>query len=78
MNNWFQETGGQLSMKAVAALQDVQEGKTGVTAKLVEHPMKQDFLGSQDIVEKIQAQAKEITQQYNDFKLKINEYTMPN
>ena len=56
----------------------MQEGKKEVTMKLVEYPLKKDFLGSQDIVEKIQAQVKEITQQYDDFKLKINEYTMPN
>ena len=63
-------------MKAVTALQVVQEGKKEVTAKLVEHPLKQDLLGSQEIAGKIQAQVKNITQQYDDIKLKINEYTM--
>ena len=45
---------------------------------MVEHPLKQDFLGSQDIAERIQVQEKEITQQYADFRLNINEYTMSN
>ena len=74
----FQEIGAQLSVKAVVALQAMQEGKKEVNAKLVEHPLKQDLLESQDLAEKIKTQVKEITQQYNDFKLKINEYTMSN
>ena len=40
-------------MKGVVALQDVQEVKKEVNAKLVEHPLKQDLLGSRDIAEKI-------------------------
>ena len=65
-------------MKAVTALQVVQEGKKEVNAKLVEHPLKHDFLESQDIAEKIKTQLKEFTQQYEEVKLKINKYTMSN
>ena len=58
----FQEIGAQLLVKVVTALQVVQEGKKEVNAKMVEHPLKQDLLGSQDLVEKIKTQVKEITQ----------------
>ena len=57
----FQEIGAQLSVKAVAALQAVKEGKKKVNANMVEHTLKQDFLWSQDLAEKIKTQVKEIT-----------------
>ena len=45
---------------------------------MVEHPLKQDLLGSQNIVERIQVQVKDITQQYAEFRQNINEYTLSN
>ena len=74
----FQEIGAQLLVKAVVVLQAVQEGKKEVNENMVENLLKQYFLRIQDLAEKIKTQVKEITQQYNDFKLKINEYTMSN
>ena len=53
-----------MSVKLVATLQAVQEGKKEVNAKLVEHPLKWDFLRSQDLAEKIKTQVNEITRQY--------------
>ena len=43
---------------------------------MVEHPLAHDLTGSQEIVEKVKQQVKEITQQYDNFKQKISEYTM--
>ena len=65
-------------VKEVTALQVVQDGKKEVNVKMVEHPLKQDLLGCQNLAEKIKMQVKEITQQCDNFKLKINEYTMSN
>ena len=59
--NDFQDIGVQLSVKELTALQAVQEGKNEVTKNMVENPLKQDLLRSQDIAERIQAQVKEIT-----------------
>ena len=42
-----------MSVKEVVVLQAMQEGKKEVNEKLVEHPLKQDFLGSQDLAVKI-------------------------
>ena len=42
---------------------------------MVEHPLKQDHLACQDVAEKVKTQVTEISQQYEDFKIKINEYT---
>ena len=36
----FQEIGAKLSVKAVAALQEFQDGKKEVNANMVEHPLK--------------------------------------
>ena len=49
-------------MNVVVALQAMQDNKKEVNVNMVEHPLKQDLIGSQDIAEKIQAQVKEITQ----------------
>ena len=35
-----------------------------------------NLTGTQEIAEKIKEQVKEITQQYDEFKVKINEYTI--
>ena len=43
---------------------------------MVEHPLKHDLTQSQEIVEKVKEEVKEINQQYDNFKLKINEYSM--
>ena len=43
---------------------------------MVEHPLKHDLAGSQEIIEKVKEQFNEMTQLYDDFKLKINEYSM--
>ena len=39
----------------------MQKGKKEVTTKLVEYPLKQDLLASQDMAMKIQVQVKDIT-----------------
>ena len=61
----FQDIGVQLLIKAVSDKKDV-------TDKIVEHPLAHDLTGSREIAEKV----KDITQQYEDFKQKINGYTM--
>ena len=65
-------------VKAVSALQEFQEGKKEITYNMVEHPLAHDLTRIQDIVEKFKEKMKDITHQYEDFKLKINEYTMSN
>ena len=42
---------------------------------MVEQPLKQDRLTCQDVAEKVKVKVTEISQQYEDFKIKINEYT---
>ena len=40
----------------------MQEGNKEFIEKMVEHSLKKDLMGSQDILVRIQAQVKEITQ----------------
>ena len=48
----FQDIGRQLDVKAVIALQAVQEGRKLVDSKVgVEHPLKHDMLNCWDTVE---------------------------
>ena len=72
----FQEIGVQLSMKEFYALHAAQAGKKEITKKLVEHHVTHDLTTSQEVTERIRWQVKEITQQYEYFKININEYTM--
>ena len=72
----FPYIGVHLSIKVIIVLTNMQEGKKEVAAKIVEHPVKDYLIGSREIVEKVQEQVNVITQQYEYFKLKINEYTM--
>ena len=52
----------------------MKDRKKEVNYKMVEHPLKQDRLTCQDVVEKVKTQVTEIFQQYEYFKIKINEY----
>ena len=72
----FHEIGAQISVKEISTLWEVQEGKKEITNKKVEHPLAHDLTGSQEIIEKVKEHVKEITQQYEDFKQEINEYSM--
>ena len=63
-------------MKAIFALQQVQEGKKDIIEKMVEHPVTQDLTTIHEIVEQFKEQVKVITQQYEYFKLTITKYTM--
>ena len=72
----FQDLGAHLSAKVVAALKATQEGKKEVVEKMVEHPFKHNLTGSQEIAEQVKEQVKVISQQYDDFKMKINKYSM--
>ena len=51
----FQEIGAQLSVKAIAALQVMQDGKKKVNANMVEHSLKHDHLMCQDVANKFKA-----------------------
>ena len=43
---------------------------------MLEHPVTHDLTMIQEIANRFKVQVKAITQQYEDFKLKITEYTM--
>ena len=59
----FEDIGGQLVVKEVAALQVVQEGMKMVDGKArEEHQLKQDLLTCQDTVERVRLQVREISQ----------------
>ena len=51
-------------------------GRKDVTSKIIEHLLEHEATESREIAEKIKEQVKEITQQYDEFKVKINEYTI--
>ena len=70
----FQGIVDQLSLKEVNALQAVQESHKEVTANIVEHPSNQDVEDYMGIIDKVKDQVEEVKQQYEDFKIKINEY----
>ena len=72
----FQDIGAQLFIKEASILQVVQEGRKDVTEKIAEHPLAREVTESWETTEKIKEQVKEITQQYEDFKMKINRYTI--
>ena len=38
------------------------DGKKELNEKMVEHPLKQDLLGCQDLAKKVKTQVKELTQ----------------
>ena len=63
-------------MKEVLVLQEFREGKKDATTKIVEHPLEREVTESWETTEKIKEQVKDITQQYKDFKVKINIYTI--
>ena len=61
-------------MKVVNALQEVQESQKKVTANIFEYPYELDvdeFIGISD---KVKAPVEEVKLQYEDFKIKTNEY----
>ena len=62
----FQDIGEQLSLKAVNALQAVQESRREVTATIVEHLLEQDVEDCMGISDKIKAQVEEVQQQYEE------------
>ena len=73
----FQEIGAQLAVKVVATLQAVQENRQMVDGKArEENPMQQVFLNYQSAAERVQLQAQEILQQFEDFKDKTSMYTL--
>ena len=72
----FQEIGAQLSIKAVSTLKEAKEGKKDIAKKMVENLVTRDLMVSQEIAGRFKKQVKAITQQYEDFKLNITEYTM--
>ena len=57
-------------------LQAVHEGRKDLTAKIEDHPLEHDLTNNREIIEKIQEQVKEITQEYEDFKVNIIGYTI--
>ena len=65
-----------MALKEVNALQAMEESWKEVTAKFADHPSKQDAKYCTTINSKEKAPVDEITQQYKDFKIKINEYTV--
>ena len=57
-------------------LQVIQEGRKDDTANIADQPLEHELTNNRDIAEKIKQQVKEITQQYEDFKVKISGYTI--
>ena len=57
----FQYIGAQLSMKAVSALQVVQDGCRDVTAKITKHPLERKVTECREVNEKVKEQVKEVT-----------------
>ena len=72
----FQFIGVHLSMKEVSVLQEAQDGQRDVTAKIIEHPLEQEVTKSHKISENVKEPVKDITQEYEYFKLKISGYTL--
>ena len=68
--------GVQHLVKDVSVLQEVHAGRKDVIAKIIENSLDHEETKSREIAEKIKEQVKEITQQYDEFKVKINEYTI--
>ena len=57
-------------------LQKVQNGQRDVTTKITQHLLEREVTQIQEISEKIEEQVKYITQQYEEFKVKIKNYTI--
>ena len=72
----FQDIGAEISGKAFTTLQEAHEGKKEIAEKMVEHLVTHDLTMSQEIADRVKAQVKDITQQYENFKIKITEYGM--
>ena len=73
----FQEIGGQLDVKAVAMLQEVQENRQLVDGNAQEeHLMQQALNNFQSVADKVQLQVHEIAQQFGYFKAWTLAYTL--
>ena len=72
----FQYIGALLSLKVVTVLQAVYNGQREVHASIFECPIEQEVTESMEIIDKVKDQVKEVTQQYEDFKIKISDYTI--
>ena len=69
----FQDIGAQLSLKAITVLQVVQDGQREVNVNIVEYPLVWEVIEYMEIDDKVKDQVKEVTQQYEDFKIKISD-----
>ena len=69
----FQDIGVHLLLKLVTTLQSVQDGRRELNAKIDEHPLEQEVTYCMEIGDKVKENVKEFTQQYEDFKFKIND-----
>ena len=72
----FQDISEQFVLKALNGLQAVQESRKEVTAKIFKHPCEQDVADCMEINDKTKVQVEEFKQQYEDFKIQINMYTI--